>query len=292
MQNAFLELSVLCVTAATGATAFCVMNAMSVEPGERKASAGQPGLFSVLRPGFALFAPLSQRLLARLPAWSRWIQGSLTAAGFGHVIRPDEYMSLRFVLAAILLLVGMPFGVWLHTALVLLGLVFPDVWVMGAIQERHASIRRSMPYVVDLLALCTLAGLEFGSAIDRVLQKIGAGPLREELQLTRRDMALGRSLSGSLQEMARRIRMAEMTSFVAILCQGLDLGAGVANVLAAQAEKMRLERMEKAERSGAQAQQKILVPLLLLMVPAFACLVFIPLLVSQAKVYLSGFGGM
>jgi tight adherence protein C len=292
MQNVFCELSALCVTAVTGATAFCVMNAMSAESGERKMSAGQPGLFSALRPGIAFFAPLSKRILAYFPAWSRWIQGHLTAAGFGHLIRPDEFMSIRFVLAGILLLAGMPFGTWLHSVLVFMGLVFPDLWLMGAIQERHAAIRRSMPYVVDLLALCTMAGLEFGSSIDRVLQKIGIGPLRDELQLTRRDMALGRSLSGSLQEMARRIRMAEMTSFVAILCQGLDLGAGVAQVLAAQAEKMRLERMEKAERSGARAQQKILLPLLLLMVPAFACLVFIPLLISQAKLYLAGFGGM
>ena len=292
MQNIFFELSVLCVTAATGTTAFCVMNAMTREQGGTKSVSDQPALFATLRPGFSLFTPLSQKVLSIFPAWKGWIQGNLTAAGFGHVIRPDEFMSLRFVLAVILLLVGVPFSLSVQAALVALGLAFPDLWVLGAIQERHAAIRRSMPYVVDLLSLCTMAGLEFGSAIDRVLQKIGSGPLREELQLTRRDMALGRSLSGSLQEMARRIRMPEMTSFVAILCQGLDLGAGVAQVLSAQAEKMRLERMEKAERSGAQAQQKILLPLLLLMVPAFACLVFIPLLVSQAKTYLAGFGGM
>ncbi len=291
MQNLFLELSVLCVTTATGATAFWVMSAMATGSDGTKI-AEMPGLFAALRPGFPIFSGLSRRVLSWIPAWSRWIQGNLTAAGYGHVIRAEDYMSLRFVLAVALLLAGMPFRLPVQAGLVALGLVFPDLWVMGAIQERHASIRRSMPYVVDLLALCTLAGLEFGASIDRVLEKIGAGPLREELKLTRRDMALGRSLSGSLQEMARRIRMAEMTSFVAILCQGLDLGAGVANVLAAQAEKMRLERMEKAERSGAQAQQKILLPLLLLMVPAFACLVFIPLLVSQAKMYLNGFGGL
>jgi Flp pilus assembly protein TadB len=292
MQNIFFELSVLCVTVATGAAAYGMMSAMTSEPGVGRSSGEQPPLFAALRPAFGVFAPLSHRILRAMPALERWIHGNLTAAGFGHVVRADEYMSLRFVLALLLAVAGMPFGTALHVGLVVLGLVFPDLWILGAIQERHASVRRSMPYVVDLLALCTMAGLEFGSAIDRVLAKIGSGPLKEELQLSRRDMALGRSLSGSLQEMARRIRMPEMTSFVAILCQGLDLGAGVAQVLAAQAEKMRLERMEKAERSGAQAQQKILLPLLLLMVPAFACLVFVPLLVSQAKSYLAGFGGM
>ncbi len=292
MQNMFCELSVLCVTVATGAVAYGMMSAMSAEPDAARPEGEQPPLFAALRPAFGLFAAVSKWCLRRSPAFERWIHGNLTAAGFGHVVRADEYMSLRFVLALLLAVAGMPFGTAIHLSLVALGFVFPDLWILGAIQERHAAIRRAMPYVVDLLALCTLAGLEFGSAIDRVLGKIGASPLKEELQLTRRDMALGRSLSGSLQEMARRIRMPEMTSFVAILCQGLDLGAGVAQVLGAQAEKMRLERMEKAERSGAQAQQKILLPLLLLMVPAFACLVFIPLLVSQAKMYLSGFGGM
>jgi Flp pilus assembly protein TadB len=286
MQNMFFELSVLCVTAATGATAFFVLSSMNSVGDVPKLVAEQPPLVAALRPAFALFAPVSRRLLAALPGWDRWVRGSLGAAGFGHVVRPDEFLSLHFVIAVILFLAGMPFGPLVHTGLVILGFAFPALWILGAIQERHAAVRSDMPYVVDLLALCALAGLEFGSAIDRVLHKIGAGPLRDELQLTRRDMALGRSLSGSLQEMARRIRMAEMTSFVAILCQGLDLGSGVAQVLAAQAEKMRLERMERAERSGAQAQQKILLPLLLLMLPAFACLVFIPLLVSQAKVYM------
>jgi tight adherence protein C len=292
MQNMFVELSVLCVTAATGTMAWCVMSSMDGAEPEKKNAGEPPALFAIFRPIFVLFTPLSRWVLDAVPSFEKWIRSHLTAAGLGHVVRPIDYMSLHFILALLLALAGMPFRGSIHAALAGLGFVFPELWLMGAIQERHAAVRQSMPYVVDLLALCTMAGLEFGSAIDRVLQKIGGGPLREELQLTRRDMTLGRSLSGSLQEMARRIRMPEMTSFVAILCQGLDLGAGVAQVLAAQAEKMRLERMEKAERSGAQAQQKILLPLLLLMLPAFACLIFIPLMISQAKAYFTGFSGL
>jgi len=134
--------------------------------------------------------------------------------------------------------------------------------------------------------------LEFGMAIDRVVSRMADGPLKEEWQLMRRDMTLGRSLTDALQVMARRVQMAEMTSFTAVLIQGLEMGSGVAAVLDAQAEKMRLERMEKAERSGAKAQQKILLPLLLLMLPAFACLIFIPFLVSQIRAYWGGFVGM
>jgi len=290
MQPLFVELSVLCVATATGMTAFWVL--CDMRPPAAAGRSSGPGLFALFRPAFPLVSGLARRLLERAPRGRDWMAARLDAAGYGHCVRPDDYLSLSLLLMLALAVIGLPFRLPVQAGLMVLGLVFPVIWSAGAIQERHAAIRRSMPYVVDLLALCTLAGLEFGSAIDRVLEKIEPGPLGDELKLARRDMALGRSLSGALQAMAKRIRLSEMTSFVAILCQGLDLGAGVAPVLSAQAEKMRLERMEKAERSGAEAQQKILLPLLLLMVPAFACLVFIPLLVSQARSYLAGFGGL
>ena len=150
-----------------------------------------------------------------------------------------------------------------------------------------------MPYVVDLLSLCAGAGLEFGTAIDRVLEKTEAGPLIDELRQSRRDNALGMPQHKALEAMARRVQLPELTSFVAIVVQAMKLGSGVSTILDAQAEKMRLERHEKAERLGATAQQKLLVPLLLFILPAFVILGILPMLINLLGPVLSGglFGG-
>ncbi len=291
MISWIVEGSGVCLTAAAGMGVFGLLTAMAREGGFRRPS-GWPVGFGLLRPLAALLAPAAEAVHRRAGRLRERTAERLTAAGFGHVMNPNDLLALRMVLGVLLLIAGMPFRFPVPLVFGLTGLVFPDLWLLSAMQERHAAIRRDMPYAVDLLALCTMAGLEFGMAVDRVVGRMPDGPLKEELHLMRRDMTLGRSLSDALLAMARRIQMAEMTTFTAVLVQGLAMGSGVAAVLDAQAEKMRLDRMEKAERSGAKAQQKILLPLLLLMLPAFACLIFIPFLVSQVRAYWGGFTGM
>ena len=290
MDSLILETSAICVTTAAGVGAFALLSAIARQGGGRP-PASWPAAFGWLRPLTVLLDPVAETIHHRMKGLRKRTAERLTAAGFGHGMTPNDLLALRLVLGLLLLAATMPFRFPMPLVFGVLGLVLPDLYVMSAIQERHAAIRRDMPYAIDLLALCTLAGLEFGMAVDRVVARMNDGPLKEEWQLLRREMTLGRSLTEALLAMARRIQMAEMTSFTAVLVQGLEMGSGVAAVLSAQAEKMRLERMEKAERGGAKAQQKILLPLLLLMLPAFACLIFIPFLVSQIRAYWGGFAG-
>ncbi len=250
-------------------------------PARKAKTLKESNLFTLFQPVLFFLAPLTGGII--WPGYRRWINGRITAAGLQEVVLAEELFVSRFLFAALIWLSTLAFPNGLRVLLVLMSLGYPELWIISMVQTRHAEIRRNMPYFVDLLSLCTGAGLDFGSAIDRVLAKAEDGPLMQEFKQARRDVSLGVSQSESLVNLSRRVQMPELTSFVAIMVQALRMGSSISNILDAQAEKMRLERYEKAERIGAQAQQKILIPLLFLILPAFILLGIVPIIIELVQ---------
>ncbi|MER3468963.1 MAG: type II secretion system protein, partial [Thermoflexus sp.] len=72
----------------------------------------------------------------------------------------------------------------------------------------------------------------------------------------------------ALRDMAARVDLPEMTSFVAAIIQAEQLGTSIAKVLHIQADQMRLRRRQRAEELARQAPIKMLFPLVFLIFPA------------------------
>ena len=246
----------------------------------------EKNLFTMVQPALYLLVPVTRWMMWK--GYRQWARRRLDAAGLWDAVDVEEFFASRFMLAGLAWVATLAFADGLRFLLVALAFGFPEFWILSIIQARHAEIRRTMPYFVDLLSLCTGAGLDLGSAIDRVVAKAEEGPLFEEFKQSRRDVSLGMSQADSMGSLARRVQMPELTSFVAIIVQAIKMGASVSSILDAQAEKMRLERYEKAERIGTQAQQKILVPLLLLILPAFILLGIVPIIVEMLRPIMAG----
>lgn len=270
--------------------AFYLKNTASVEP--LRPEATESNIYTLTRPFLRFLMPLSQLFI--WPKYRKWASRKLDAAGLQYMISVDDFFSLRFLLCGMLWAFTPLFTGEIRYLFMAGSLVFPELWLREMINKRHDEIRRTMPYIVDLLSLCTGAGLEFGTAIDRVIEKSENGPLTDELKQVRRDVTLGLPQHKALEEMAHRVQLPELTSFVAIVVQAMKLGSSVSDILDAQAEKMRIERYEKSERLGARAQQKILVPLMLFILPAFVILSVVPLVIEILQPMFGGnmFGGM
>jgi tight adherence protein C len=74
--------------------------------------------------------------------------------------------------------------------------------------------------------------------------------------------------------------MPEISSFVSVLVQADALGASIGPVLKMQAERMRVERFQRAEREGARASQKILFPLVLFIFPSVLIVILGPVILQ------------
>ncbi|PIT99314.1 MAG: pilus assembly protein TadC [Bdellovibrionales bacterium CG10_big_fil_rev_8_21_14_0_10_45_34] len=157
------------------------------------------------------------------------------------------------------------------------GLYFPNLHTNTQRAQRVSSIQADLPFFIDLLALSTEAGLDFIGAIQRVVEKAEGSVLGQELQTTLNDIKLGASRAEALKRFAERVDLKEVTSFVTVLVDADQTGASIGKVLKDQAIQMRLERFARAEKAGARANQLILLPLLIFILPAVFIIVFGPI---------------
>ncbi|MBI4772490.1 MAG: type II secretion system F family protein, partial [Chloroflexi bacterium] len=113
---------------------------------------------------------------------------------------------------------------------------------------------------------------ELGLAFGRVIQEIRLGKVRRE----------------ALRDMADRMDVPEMTSFVAAIIQSEQLGVSLSNVLGIQAEQMRIRRRQRAEEKAHQAPLKIIIAMGLITFPAICIVLMGPAVFLLINSALSG----
>jgi tight adherence protein C len=212
----------------------------------------------------------------------------LISAGLREELTPDEFIAYKFFLVIFFPLVGLilnAIGITDLSIVVILlsgvaGFFYPDFWVKQLITKRQRAIIRSMPFIVDLLSLSTEAGLDFIGAIQKVVEKAAASPLVEELGQMLREIKVGSSRSDALREMSNRIGMTEINSFVAILISADQMGASIGKILRQQSDQIRSERLLRAEKEGAKAASKVLLPSVLFLLPAVLLMVAGPFVLA------------
>ena len=91
---------------------------------------------------------------------------------------------------------------WL-VVFVLMGVYVPVMWLGNRIAARRQSISRDLPEIVDLLTLCVDAGIDFMSALTRVVKEYKACPTTEELGLILREVRVGKRRRDALRAFAR-----------------------------------------------------------------------------------------
>ncbi len=169
-------------------------------------------------------------------------------------------------------------------AAILIGFFFPQLWLQGKIDNRQKEIQKAMPDALDLLTICVEAGLGFDAAMSKVSEK-WENELAMAFSRAIREVQLGKIRREALKDMADRIDLAEMTSFIAAVIQSEQLGVSMARVLRIQSEQMRMKRRQRAEQEAQKAPIKMLLPMAFLTFPS----IFIVLLTPAAIKMMNGF---
>ena len=222
------------------------------------------------------------------PEYRASIERKIQTAGLNEEINVDEFIGLQIlwgVMAPLLLMffnfalqLGYPY--WFCALLGILGYVFPNLYCRMQTQDRYLSVVADLPFFIDLLALSTEAGLDFINAIQRIVDKAQESVLADELNTVLKDIKLGRSRNDALKDLAVRLDIPEITSFVAVVNDADQTGASIAQVLKDQSQQMRLERFVRAEKAGAKASQTMLVPMIVFILPAVFIVVFAPVVIQ------------
>lgn len=155
-------------------------------------------------------------------------------------------------------------------------------WLHLRAGERCNRILRDLPGLVDLLLLALEGGASLTVALEQASQRL-EGPLREELAEVERQTALGLSRRETLEAMADRLRIGEVSSFVGLLNQAESLGSSVTKAVGAVANRLRLNRVLAAERRAGQAPVKMLFPMVFCLFPTILVLLLGPVLIGKGS---------
>jgi tight adherence protein C len=228
----------------------------------------------------------------------------LELAGNPKGLEPSIFWAMRFIVAVaiggVLLFVfsisniqwGWGQKLMIIAALVALGFYIPEMMISSKISRRQKAVRKAMPDALDLLTICVEAGLGFDGAMAKVHDKWD-NELSWAFGRVIREIQLGKLRRDALRDMADRLGLPEMTSFVAAVIQSEQLGVSMAKVLHIQADQMRVKRRQLAEEEAHKAPIKMLIPLALLIFPSICIVLMTPALLMMMRSALNGilFGG-
>lgn len=148
-----------------------------------------------------------------------------------------------------------------------LGWALPFMLLRSKVDRRKDSILKKLPDALDLMTICVDAGMTFNGAMQRVDEK-WEGALAREFGRVIHEMQLGKSRRQALKDMAERMDVPDVTSFIAAVLQADQLGVGIGKILRIQSDQMRVKRRQRAEEKAQQAPVKMMFPMVFLIFPS------------------------
>lgn len=191
-------------------------------------------------------------------------------------VSPTDFLALQglfgivfpvvlFILMVFTGNIGMAFLLTPLSAMI--GFYFPQIWLKGQVKKRQEKIQKILPFTLDLLNICSDAGLGLPSSISKVAENV-EGPIADEFAEVLRSISLGVDIKDALKDMTRRTDVQELNEFVIAVIQADKLGTGMSRVLKAQSKSMRLAAKQRAQEKAFKAPVKMLFPMVLFIFPS------------------------
>lgn len=160
----------------------------------------------------------------------------------------------------------------------LIGFKLPNIFLDKKAVEKQQNIDRVLPDALDLLVICTEAGMGIDQSLLRVAANLGSKgkALAEEIILTNREMNLGQERTQCWVNMGERTRSEELKNLARVITQSEKVGSSIAGVLRSQSEFLRMRRRQKAEETAAQMSVKMMLPLGLFIFPCIMAVTLAP----------------
>ncbi len=217
-----------------------------------------------------------ERVLPKSQSEVSITQQRLIRAGFRSDSAIKKYYGAKVLIPALLCVLltvtgfarGNPFVAY-FVALVA-GFLAPDFWLSRKIAARQASIRRSLPDVLDLLVICIEAGQSLDQATARTSQELRlAHPaITDELHVVVLEQRAGRPRTDAWRHFAERTAVDAVRNLVSVLVQSEQFGTSAAKTLRIHSDTLRTQRRQRIEEQAAKTSVKLVFPLVFFIFPS------------------------
>jgi tight adherence protein C len=189
-----------------------------------------------------------------------------------------------FIGSKLLLMVGLPCMVWLllahwgvmgfmHTLLPgaagVIGLLAPD-WLIGHQRKRYlARIEQGLPDALDMLVICTQAGLGLGPAIVRVAGELQHAyrEISQEFEKTANELQVMSDARMAILNLGTRTGLDSLKRLATTLAQTLQYGTPISDALRVLSSEMRQEMLTRFEARAARLPVLLTLPTIAFILP-------------------------
>jgi tight adherence protein C len=207
----------------------------------------------------------------------------LLRAGYNSKNSVRMYHALQFALAITFLVFGLIYALisaatgevsgqdmLLYTLLpCAVGYFIPKYWVDKRVEKRKNDIIEGFPDALDLMLVCVEAGQSLDQSIIRVGRESRAGypALADEFDMVAQEVKAGKERVSVLKDMAERVGVPDVASFVTTIIQSATFGTSVADALRVYSADMRDKRIMRAEEKANMLPTKLTLGTMLFTVP-------------------------
>lgn len=163
------------------------------------------------------------------------------------------------------------------------GYFLPGLALGRLIATKMREYRNGFPDFMDLMIVCSDAGMAMEAGIERVSKELALTypSLSQNLQLVSLELRAGRSLDDALKALADRLSLDEVRSFATLLQQSKELGTSLSGALRVFSDEMRHKRMSLAEEKAHALPAKMSVPVTVCILPVVLMVAIIPIIVKM-----------
>ena len=217
-----------------------------------------------------------EKVVPRSPAEVSVIQKRLIRAGYRKPTAVNTFYAAKVLAPLILTLLATVTRVYqvgpffIYGLSIALGFLLPDFWLGNRMKNRQLKIRLGLPEALDLMVICTEAGLGLDQAIQRVAfeLKLSQPEISDELVLVTLEQKAGKPRDEAMRSFADRADIDVVRAMVTTLIQADTFGTSIAKTLRVYSDTLRVTRRQQAEERAAKTTVKLVFPLVFFIFPS------------------------
>lgn len=208
-----------------------------------------------------------------------------------------------FIGCKIMLAGGFPVIVWLltrglglpgiiHMMLPLVGaivgLVLPDYLISSWRRRYLGRLEQALPDALDMMVICSQAGLALGPAIIRVgAELLNSYPeLAGEFEMTANELHIMADSRVALNNLGKRTGLDSFKRFSTTLVQTIQYGTPVSDALRTLSSEMRQEALVRFEEKAARLPVMLTLPMIIFILPCTFLIVGGPAIIQIMKIFI------
>jgi tight adherence protein C len=233
---------------------------------------------------------------------------NMLRAGYSGKNAVRMFHAIQFLLAILLLIGGLALAlikslsqemsgtdILLHSILpCAIGYYIPRYWVNRRVKQRQTEIVQGFPDALDLMLVCVEAGQSLDQSIIRVGRESRAGypALADEFDMVAQEVKAGKERISVLKDMAERVGIPDVASFVTTIIQSATFGTSVADALRVYSADMRDKRIMRAEEKANMLPTKLTLGTMLFTVPPLLVILIGPSVYGMVTMMAQLAGGL